>query len=123
MAKTIKLIFLKENGFGFLLKGRNLNQYNTMYKQAIQLFKIKHGPIETVKGVKKVVQIEPIDRKLTEEEKAAPTIGLIFVKEDNSTIYLTGEGFLQYQENFFTGKKYLQTEFKIKGETVKVTFT
>lgn len=120
---TIKMIFLKQGGIGLLIENENLDTYNNLYKQAMQLYKMAHGPIEVFKGVKKTVTFEKLTRKFTDQEKALPIIGIIFIKEDNTALFLTGEGFRQYQENFFLGKRMLKTKFEVKGKHVKVTLT
>jgi hypothetical protein len=123
-AKTIKIVFVKENDIGYLIEGKQLSKYNTLHSQSIAAYKNIKGMIEAVRGKKIACQIIEIEKgEIDKQEFESPTNRIVIFKDDASILILEGNAFKDYQEYHFVGLALLKEEQNIKGRLVKVKIT
>ena len=124
MSKIIKLFFVRPSGYGLLLEGENLRQFNLLHKQAIAAYQKTYHVLEKISGRRVNINyqvVEPI--LIPTNEKNQPANKIIMVKDDGTSIMLENETFNFYHKHHFIGLKLLNKKSKIKGQLVRVTIT
>ena len=122
-AKTIQIIFVKENNIGYLLEGEELQKYNVLHNQAIAIYKKHKGMIERISGKKVTCQIIEIEDNEQVQYSDIPTNRIVIIKNDGTALLLQSTAFKNYQEYHFDGLALLGRKQDMKGRLVKVAIT
>ena len=125
MAKTIQIIFVKENNLGKLLEGAELHKYLELHNQAVMAYKQSHSLIEAIKGPRVNVHIEAATTdSLTKDNLQSAVNRVLIYKDDGAIILLQDVAFTNYWTIHQTGLKALNKTHKdIKGQYVWTTIT